>query len=225
MDALRIAHARRGYTWRVTGLDRIALAAVLSIACAASAGAQVIRVAGTIKDDGDHPIRGAIVTAENPDQAPARLTATSNDRGQFGFIGIRRGTWTFTVEAPGHEPVRFRRQVAAGRQEPMPITLSKTAAPAALPLDGTNAADILQRIDRAGTLASGGDLDGAIAAWGDVLAKAPNLTSAHLQIAALYERKADPDRALAVYRRLLELEPANQRALAAIERLGRRTKN
>jgi tetratricopeptide (TPR) repeat protein len=203
-------------------LLRALSAAALSVAFAASVEAQVIRVAGTIKDDAGHPIRGAIVTAENPDQAPSRLTTTSNDKGEFGFIGIRRGLWMFSIDAPGHEAVRFRRQVAAGRQEPIQVTLSKTATPTALPLDGTNAGDILQRIDRAESLSSSGDVDGAIAAWREVLAKVPRLTSAHLQIGALYERKPDVERALAAYRQLLAIEPANAKALAAIERLAKR---
>jgi tetratricopeptide (TPR) repeat protein len=198
-------------------------AVLLSVLCPAAIEAQVIRVAGTIEDEGGRPVRGAIVTAENPDQAPARMTSTSDDKGRFGFIGIRRGLWSFSVEAPGFEPVRFRRTVAAGaRQEPVRVTLARTAAPVALPLDGTNATDVLQRIDRAESLASSGDLDGAIAAWREVLGKVPALTSVHLQIGALYERKPDPERALAAYRQLLALEPGNAKALAAVERLGGR---
>ena len=56
-----------------------------------SAEAQVIRVAGTIKDDAGRPVRGASIVAENPDHSPPRLTTTSNDKGEFGFIGVRRG--------------------------------------------------------------------------------------------------------------------------------------
>ena len=47
----------------------------------------------------------------------------------------------------------------------------------------------------------------------------PALTSVHLQLGALYERKPDLERALAAYRQLLAIEPGNARALAAIERL------
>ena len=52
-----------------------------------------------------------------------------------------------------------------------------------------------------------------------MLAKVPALTSVHLQLGALYERKPDPERALAAYRQLLELEPGNAKAIAAIARL------
>lgn len=185
------------------------------------AQAQVIRVAGTIRDDAGGAVRGATIVAENPDQTPPRLTTTSNDKGQFGFIGVRRGLWTMTVDAPGFEKVQFRRQVATGRQEPIDVRLARTAAPAALPLDGMQAGDIQQWIDRAESFASKGDIDAAILAWRDVLARVPALTSVHLQLGALYERKPDTERALAAYRQLLAIEPGNARALAAIERLGR----
>jgi Carboxypeptidase regulatory-like domain len=183
--------------------------------------AQVIRVAGTIKDDAGGPVRGATIVAENPDQTPPRLTTTSNDKGQFGFIGVRRGLWTMRVEAPGFEKVQFRRQVAGGRQELIDVRLARTATPVALPLDGIKATDIQQRIDRAESLAAKGDIDAAILAWRDVLARVPALTSVHLQLGVLYERKPDVERALAAYRQLLALEPGNERALAAVERLSR----
>ena len=194
---------------------------VLGLAGVSHAQAQVIRVAGTVRDDAGGPVRGATIVAENPDQTPPRLTTTSNDKGQFGFIGVRRGLWTVSVDAPGFERIQFRRQVATGRQEPLDVRLTRTAAPVRLPLDGIKAGDIQQRIDRAESLSSKGDIDGAIAAWRDVLARVPALTSVHLQLGALYERKLDTERALTTYRQLLALEPANARALAAVERLSK----
>jgi tetratricopeptide (TPR) repeat protein len=198
---------------------RVMLAAVLLVAAAAAAEAQVIRVAGTIKDDAGAPVRGASIVAENPDNSPPRLTTTSNEKGAFGFIGVRRGQWTLTVDAPGFEKVQFRQQVAAGRQAPIEVRLDRTITPATLPLDAIKATDVQQRIARAESLASSGDIDGAILAWREILAKIPALTSVYLEIGALYERKPDPERALATYRQLLDLEPGNTKALDAIGRL------
>ena len=195
------------------------LAAVLVVAASAAAEAQVIRVAGTIKDDAGAPVRGASIVAENPDHSPPRLTTTSNDKGAFGFIGVRRGQWTLTVDAPGFEKVQFRQQVAAGRMAPIEVRLDRTITPATLPLDAIKATDVQQRIARAESLASSGDIDGAILAWREIVAKIPALTSVYLEIGALYERKPDPERALATYRQLLEIEPGNSKALAGIERL------
>jgi Carboxypeptidase regulatory-like domain len=184
---------------------------------------QVIRAAGTVKDDDGSPIRGAVITAVNPDRAPPRLTATSNDKGQFGIIGIRRGSWTFTVEAPGYEPVRFRHQIVAGtRQAPIEVRLAKSAVRSAQPLDDVKGADIQQRIDRAEALAAKGDVDAAIAEWRGILARLPALTSAYLRIAELLEAKPDVEGARAVYRALLDIEPDNAKARAAIDRLTRK---
>ena len=200
----------------------IACVVVLLAVCRVGArvDAQVIRVPGSVKDANGRPVRGAVITAENPDQTPPRMTATSNDKGQFGFLGIRRGLWTFTVEAPGFETVRVRRPVMPGpRQESIDVRLTKSSAPAALPLDGIKGDDLQQRIDRAESLAARGELDGAIAAWRDLLARVPALTSIYLRIGGLYERKPDLDHAIEAYQQLLQLEPGNEKARAAIGRL------
>jgi Carboxypeptidase regulatory-like domain len=203
-------------------LRRLIVSVVLLAVCFASAHAhaQVIRVPGNVKDANGRPVRGAVITAENPDQTPPRMTATSNDKGQFGFLGIRRGLWTFTVEAPGYETVRVRRPIAPGpRQEAIDVRLTKSSAAMALPMDGIKGDDLQQRIDKAESLAAGGDLDAAVAAWRDVLTRVPALTTIYLRIGALYERKPDLDRALEAYQQLLQLEPGNERARAAIDRL------
>jgi hypothetical protein len=195
-------------------------AAAIWLALATHASAQVIRLAGSVRDDAGRPIRGAVIVAENPDQAPPRVSTTSNDKGQFGLIGIRRGVWTITIEAPGYDVTRFRRQVTATtRQDPLDIRMIKSAAPAALPLDGMKASEIQQRIDRAEELAATGNLDASIALWKEILAKVPALTAVNLRIGELYERKADPEQALAAYRQLLAVDPSNEKARAAVERL------
>jgi tetratricopeptide (TPR) repeat protein len=99
------------------------------------------------------------------------------------------------------------------------VRLARTVTPASLPLDSIKATDVQQRIARAESLASSGDIDGAIIAWREIVAKIPALTSVYLEIGALYERKPDPERALATYRQLLEIEPGNTKALDAIGRL------
>lgn len=201
-------------------LGAVTIIAGLLLSGSAASAQQVIRAAGTVRDEGGTPIRGAIITAVNPDQAPAQMTATSNDKGQFGIIGIRRGTWTFSVEAPGYEAVRFRHQVVAGpRQTPIDVRLTKLATPAAQPLHEVKGSDVQQGIDRAEALAASGDVDAAIAEWRRVLARIPSLTSVHLRIGELLERKPDVEGAIAAYKTLLGIEPDNAQARAAIERL------
>jgi tetratricopeptide (TPR) repeat protein len=186
---------------------------LLHAAAVPAAAQQVIRIGGKVIDEGGRPLRGVEVVATNPDQAPARLTTTTNDEGAFGFIGIRRGTWTFSAAPAEYEAYSLRITVTTGlRQPPIELRLVKKPVPAALPFDGVKARDIQDRIDRAEALAARGDLDGAIGAWQELLARAPALTAVYLAIGDLYERKGDQARALDSYRRLLQLDPSNEKA-------------
>jgi hypothetical protein len=71
----------------------VVVAAVLSALFAGEAAAQVGRVNGIVKDDGGNPIKGATVTADNPNVGPTTYTATTDDKGRFTIIGLRAGQW------------------------------------------------------------------------------------------------------------------------------------
>ena len=57
--------------------------------------------AATIATNGN-AIKGATVTAENPNIGPTTYTATTDDKGRFTIIGLRAGQWRFTAYSPGH---------------------------------------------------------------------------------------------------------------------------
>ena len=68
----------------------------------APALAQTGRIGGTVKDaQNGQPLKGATVTAENPNASPSSFTATTDDRGRYSIIGLRTGTWKITASAPG----------------------------------------------------------------------------------------------------------------------------
>ena len=54
-----------------------------------------------MKDEAGQPVKGATITAENPEASPSSFTATTDDKGRFSIIGLKRGNWTFTAQAPG----------------------------------------------------------------------------------------------------------------------------
>src|SRR5438128_1345175 len=85
-------------------LLRAALAGVCLAAWTGVAGAQTGRVGGVIKDESDQPIKGATIRAENPNASPSSFTAVTDEKGRFSIIGLRTGSWTFTVEAAGFAP-------------------------------------------------------------------------------------------------------------------------
>jgi TolA-binding protein len=187
------------------------------------ARAQVGRVAGVVTDEGGHPIKGATITAENPDQAPSTFTSTSDSRGRFSILGVRRGVWVFTIQAPGFETAATRLDVVTVRPNP-PLNLRLLKGSASVPpgpLAGVDAKDVQRRIDAAAAFAASGNYAGAIAAYRELLSRLPALTSIYLEIGVLHERLNERDAARSAYQRLADLEPGNAKAKAAIERLGR----
>lgn len=197
---------------------------LLLLMIAADARAQIGRVAGVVTDDTGRPLKGATITAENREFSPSTFTSSSDAKGRFAILGLRRGLWIFTIQAPGFERAFTRVDVVTTRPNP-PLTVQLVkgfpVSPPG-PLAGVDTREIQRRIDAAESLAASGDHDGAIGAYHELLARVPALTSIYLQIGALHERRNDTAAALAAYRRLAELEPSNASAKAAIERLGGR---
>ena len=86
-----------------TFLSAAALVAALIVA-AVPAMAQTGRIGGTVKDQNNQPLKGATITAENPNASPSSFTATTDDRGRYSIIGLRAGSWKITASAPGFQP-------------------------------------------------------------------------------------------------------------------------
>lgn len=175
------------------------------------------RVSGLVRDEDGKPIRGATVTAKNPDFGTATFTATTDNKGRFTIIGLRPGTWQFLAEAPGHMmeggllPVR-----SDGRLNPaMTFTLRMMVGTAG-PLGSVSASDLQSALSRADGLFNERRWDDAIAAYRAVLSRAPALTVVNLQIGAAYRGKQDFDAAIAAYRELLEVDTNNRLARVGI---------
>src|SRR5262249_40796780 len=122
----------------------LALAALGLVGIANGALAQVGRVSGTVLDETGKPIKGATVTATNPEQAPSTFTASTDEKGRFGILGLKRGNWTMVFQAPGFEIARTVTSVATMRPNPpMEVRLLRGSMPAPPgPLSGKDAADI-----------------------------------------------------------------------------------
>jgi tetratricopeptide (TPR) repeat protein len=208
----------------VSRLLAAALAALLHASAPLDAGAQIGRVAGTVADEEGRPIKGATITAENREQAPSTFTSSSDERGRFALLGLRRATWAITIQAPGFEPAFTRMDVVTTRPNPpLTIRLVKGSAPAPPgPLAGADVKDVQRRIDRGAALAAAGDLSGAMAAYRELLERVPALTALHYEIGSLHERLNDPAAAAGAYKRLLDIDPGHARAKAALERLNAR---
>ena len=193
----------------------ILVAAVLCALLGTRVSAQMGRVGGIVRDDAGQPVKGATVTAEDPNVGQA-LTATTDDKGRFTIIGLRSGLWQFTARAPGYSASGGDLSVRTGPNPPMLFSLRRTAASMFGALAGVAAKDLQAELAVADALFTNRKWDEAIAAYRAIGAKAPALSAIRLQIAAAYRNKKDYDRALATYQELLQADPGNEKAIVAI---------
>jgi tetratricopeptide (TPR) repeat protein len=189
-------------------------------ALAGPALAQAGRVGGQVKDESGQPIKGATVTAENPDVSPSSFTATTDDKGRFSVIGLRSGQWTFTAQAPGFSPEsgKLNVQTIGSPNPPLTFTLRKSSGGGggAGALGGAAAKDLQAELAAADQLFTAQKWDESIAAYKAIMTKAPSLSVINLQIAAAYRNKKDYDSALAAYNELLKTDPNNDKAKIGI---------
>jgi len=200
-------------------LSRGVLAALLTIALAATAAAQTGRVGGVVKDEAGNPIKGATVTAENPGASPSSFTATTDDKGRFSIIGLKSGQWSFSAQAPGFGPEAGKLNVSTIGAPNPPLTFTMKKGGAAGPtsaLGSTAAKDLQADLAAADSLYNAQKYDESIAAYRQIMAKAPALSVINLQIAAAYRNKKDYDGAIAAYNELLKVDPANDKAIVGL---------
>jgi tetratricopeptide (TPR) repeat protein len=196
-----------------------ALTFLLFLPAAASAQG---RVTGVVKDAEGHAIKGASITAESPDWSAT--TVTTDAKGRFSFLGLRGGTWTLTVKAPGFQTARRQSTTRTrGVNAQIDFDLQPLAETAALsPLASLDTQALQQQLTAAAELDKAGKLDEAITRYREILARVPALTSVHLPLGALFERKGDTAAAVAEYEAALKADPASVKARSALDRLSRR---
>jgi tetratricopeptide (TPR) repeat protein len=197
-----------------TFVSAAALVAALVVA-AAPALAQTGRIGGTVKSAQDNqPLKGATVTAENPNASPSSFTATTDDRGRYSIIGLRTGSWKITASAPGFQPSSGSVPVRTigAPMPPVDFALAPGAAGPAGALAGVNTKELQAELQKAMDLANAGQHDAAIAAYQAILTKTPALTMINGQIAVVQRLKKDYDGAIASYQKVIAADPNNDRA-------------
>jgi len=194
------------------------VAVIASMALASMAGAQTGRVGGTVKDDAGQAIKGATVTADNPNASPSSFTATTDDKGRFAIIGLRPGQWSFTVQSPGFasDGLRMDIRTVGPPNPPIEFRLKKATAAPAGALGSIAPKDLQQELLAADSLYNAQQWDQAIAAYRAILERTPALSVINLQIASAYRNKRDFDRAIAAYGDLLRTDPNNDKAKIGI---------
>ncbi|OFW47278.1 MAG: hypothetical protein A3J29_08780 [Acidobacteria bacterium RIFCSPLOWO2_12_FULL_67_14b] len=196
-----------------TFLSAAALIVALVVS-ALPASAQTGRIGGTIKDTNNQPLKGATVTAENPQASPSSFTATTDDKGRYSIIGLKTGTWKITAVAPGFSPSSGNVPVRSlgAPMPPVDFVLAPGATGPAGALAGVNTKELQAEIQKAMDLANSQQYDAAIVAYQAILTKTPVLTMINGQIAQVQRLQKKYDDAIASYEKVLAADPNNDKS-------------
>ena len=127
------------------------------LALAGSAYAQTARATGVVKDTDGKGIKGATIRATNPDAVPPQIISTTDDKGRWAILGMRIGTYSFRVEAPGFLPVQADANVRTAVTPPLQFTLARDPGP----IPGALPSNIQAQLSAANMLRDQGRLDQA----------------------------------------------------------------
>ena len=197
----------------------LTLSFIALLALAASASAQSARATGVVKDTDGKPIKGAIIRASNPDAVPPQIVSAADDKGRWAILGMRIGTYTFRVEAPGYLPIQADAAVRTAVSPPIQFTLARDPGP----IPGALPPNIQAQLSAAQMLRDQGRLDQALNAYQEIRTRNPKLTSINLVLAGVYRARArqetDPAarrsflaRAIESYDEVLKVDADNERA-------------
>ena len=186
------------------------------------AAAQTGSIVGNVSDLEGVPIEGAEITGENREWR-MRIEGSTNEDGQFSFVGLRAGGWILTIRRRGFQPLRG--MVMVNRIGTARINIGMLVDPRYPPpppsgaLANVRGTDLEAALDAADTLYDSQDYDGAIEAYERILERAPRLTGLHIQIGHAWLAKRDVNRALASFRAVPAEDPISAEAQAAIDAL------
>ena len=129
----------------------------------------------------------------------------TDDKGRFAIIGLARGEWSFTAEAPGFQAqfAELNIQRTGTPHPPLTFTLHKAVVRPPAGIEGVAAKDLQQQLAAADALFTQQKFDERSASTGRSCRSAPSLSVVNLQIAAAYRNKKDYDKAIAAYNDLL----------------------
>jgi tetratricopeptide (TPR) repeat protein len=193
-------------------------------------------IRGRVIDESGSPVAGVVIDMEFKGESRKKVTRSqvSDKRGGFVRMGVPDGRWQVTFTKPGYQTYVMEIQLSLGGfseagdivLKAAPAAADTTAAPSgelhalSAPGEGSAAPAEQAALERgyaaALEAAKTGRHDEAEAGIKEVLAKYPDLASAHFNLGYVYRMKKDWKAAEGEYARVTELEPSNGDAFVAL---------
>jgi len=159
------------------------------------------RLTGTVVDEAGNPVAGATLTIQYAEFSN-KMTAVSNSKGQWGFIGLGRGVVTVTAAKDGFTPAFIQLEVSGVKKNPEKrIVLQKAAGNA--PAEGISDSS-KELLLQGNALFEQKKFAEALALYQGFLDKYPMLSKVRLNAANCHMELQEYDKAIAEYQKVLE---------------------
>jgi tetratricopeptide (TPR) repeat protein len=164
------------------------------------------RISGEVVDEAGAGIPGVAVTAQIV-PGTTTLESRTDKKGHFAVAGLGSGTWRVSAAKEGYVSAYTELPVSQLKTNP-PIKLTmKRVAAAAAPSGADEKAAFL--LERGGELLGQERYDEALASFEEFAARYPAVYGVRLNIATVYMKKGDLERAEAEFRGVLEKAAAD----------------
>jgi hypothetical protein len=177
---------------------RLGFAMLLLVSClmvSFSANAQgPVKLAGNVYYGDDfHPAKNVLVYLSDAELVQLATQATS-DTGQFRFGGLKRETYTVSINASGYEPITLKVDLSFTSDKDVEIHLKPTSRKQDSPRAGNISTHELSMLAKARDLMKSGkkklyqdkDAGGGLADFQQAISVAPDYYEAHYQVAMAY---------------------------------------
>jgi Tfp pilus assembly protein PilF len=196
-------------------------ASALLVASAAASFAQQPVFRGKVVDESGKPVPDAAMVFAAQFQTLTR-TAKTDSKGEFLMVGLPSGEFLITTKKEGVGEDLTKTRITQGQNAPVTLTLRPAAPAGALAAavatanPGGAAAKAnaeLQALAKTGAAhLSAGRNDEAIAAYSEVVSKAPTCADCYLSLGVGYANKKQWAEAEAAFKKVVELKPDNVNA-------------
>jgi Tfp pilus assembly protein PilF len=140
----------------------------------------------------------------------------TNKKGEFTQVGLFPGDYKIVAGKDGYAPNGIEHKIGIGDVTYVPDIKLADAKKVAQAQAAKQEEDIVPIFNRAADLGKAGKLDEAEAVYKEVIAKAPHIPEAHVNLGYIYRQKKDWASAEASYKKALELRPGYSEATSGL---------
>lgn len=198
----------------------ICLLAVVLVSAAPALAQSVVR--GNVLDPAGKPVPGAEILFE-AEGANRKMTTKTDSKGEFLQVGLQSGTYKVTASKDGLSQTQPA-QVRQGPNQPlsfriMPATTIAGGAPGMSDKQKQEALAVQKLATEALALRNGGNLDGAIAKFNELIVTTPTCSDCYLAIGQIYKEQKKDAEAETAFQKVVEIKPDHGNAWSELATL------